>query len=77
MKHTRRDRQWRAGEPCTSKSYGVEFATTARKNCYFTALSSIHRMAAGDHETVLTVKFMQQSKTKINKKCFCGINIHF
>ncbi len=49
MKHTRRDRQRRAGEPCTSDSYGAEFATTARKNnCSFIALSSVRWMAAGD-----------------------------
>ncbi len=31
MKHTSRDRQQRAGEPCTSNSYGVAFSTTLRK----------------------------------------------
>ncbi len=52
MKHTPCDHQRRAGEPSTSDSYGVAFATRREMFCSFTALSSIRRMAVGDRETV-------------------------
>ncbi len=45
MKRTRRDRQQHAGEPCTICNNGENIF------CTFTALSSVHRMAAGDRET--------------------------
>ncbi len=51
MKNIHGDRQRHTGEPCTSYSYGTAFATTARRNSSFTALSSVRRMVAGDRET--------------------------
>ncbi len=53
MKHNHRDRQRRAGEPCTSNSFGAAFETMVKKQMYsFTALSSVCQMAAWDRETV-------------------------